>query len=316
MRLHSRQTKPGFWTDTELIRLFSREQRMFYHGLWQLADDSGCLHDDPWAFKLHLYPLDADITPEMLADWRDRLISQQKLIPYLIHGRRYLFLKNFHKHQSIANPARPDVPLPAWVIWRPYPTNGRQGTYTVLADVLTSHLQTSPACLTNPLQTPSNQNLEPEPEPLEPSPSETRQPAVAGDLSKPCSPQTVVGLWNEICGDKLPRVQRLTDGRRKKVRARMVDVGQDEAAWRHYFTRIRDTPFLMGDNGHRWTASFDWVIDSQERVAKILEGCYERSGSYGNKSGLATGGAAGAYTPDAARLAAINARVIDGGSGP
>ncbi len=47
MKLHNRQIKAAFWVDTDMIRNFSLEERLFYIGLWQLADDSGCVENDP-----------------------------------------------------------------------------------------------------------------------------------------------------------------------------------------------------------------------------------------------------------------------------
>jgi DnaD/phage-associated family protein len=120
VRLHNRIVKAGFWNDTDLIRNFTRDERMFYQGLWQLADDSGCIEDDPWAFKLHLYPLDADILPETLIEWRDKYIHHGKLIQYTSEGKQCLYITNFHKHQTLDKPAPPakdSVPLPEWVVW-------------------------------------------------------------------------------------------------------------------------------------------------------------------------------------------------------
>jgi len=101
MRLHNRQIKATFWTDPDLLQ-WPRDKRWFYFGLVQLADDSGCLEDSPFAFKIHLFPspLDQDITVEVIARWRDELIAEGKLVPYEVEGKRYLFITNFHKHQS------------------------------------------------------------------------------------------------------------------------------------------------------------------------------------------------------------------------
>lgn len=155
MRLHNRQIKASFWTDTGLIQHLTREQRMFYVGLWQLADDSGCLFDDPFAFKIQLFPGDADITPEVLREWRDRLVELDKLVPYEAEDKKCLYLKNFHKHQTLRSPAGPTVPLPPWIEWVPYESNPRAGKYGLLTDVL----QSSYGSLTNVFQP------EPEPEP-------------------------------------------------------------------------------------------------------------------------------------------------------
>ena len=76
MKLHNRQIKASFWTDTEMILNFSLEERLFYIGLWQLSDDSGCLENDPYALKLFLFPLNDSVTVETLTTWIDKLIAQ------------------------------------------------------------------------------------------------------------------------------------------------------------------------------------------------------------------------------------------------
>ena len=131
MKLHNRQIKGSFWTDTDMIRNFSLEERLFYVGLWQLADDSGCIENDPYALKLFLFPLNEDVTIEKLTTWTTKLIEKQKLIPYHAQGKDGLYLVNFHKHQTIKNPQPPEVPLPPWISWKPYKSNPRTGRYEV-----------------------------------------------------------------------------------------------------------------------------------------------------------------------------------------
>ncbi|RKO67152.1 hypothetical protein D7024_09445 [Desulfofundulus salinus] len=121
MRLHNRQIKASFWNDPDLLQ-WPREKRWFYLGLVQLADDSGCLENSPFAFKIQLFPspLDADITVELLTQWRDELIQAGKLIPYDVGGKPYLYIANFHKHQTPDKPTPPSkasIPLPPWLEW-------------------------------------------------------------------------------------------------------------------------------------------------------------------------------------------------------
>ncbi len=66
MKIHNRQIKGSFWSDPDLIYELSREQRMFYIGLTQLAEDSGCLEYHTRSIKINLYPADNDITPDKL----------------------------------------------------------------------------------------------------------------------------------------------------------------------------------------------------------------------------------------------------------
>ena len=115
-RLRNRITKADFYTDPELLR-WHRDKREFYRRLWAIAEDSGCLEDDPFGWKLILYPspLDADVTLDMMGGWRDELTGAGKLIPYEADGKGYLYVRNFHQHEQPRNPQRPDLPLPPWV---------------------------------------------------------------------------------------------------------------------------------------------------------------------------------------------------------
>jgi hypothetical protein len=133
MKLHNRQIKASYWSDTDMIRNFTLEERLFYIGLWQLADDSGCVENDPYAFKLFLFPLNEEVTIETLVSWTQKLIEKQKLISYHTQGKDGLFLANFHKHQNIKNPQPPEVPLPPWITWKPYKSNPRTGRYEIRA---------------------------------------------------------------------------------------------------------------------------------------------------------------------------------------
>lgn len=152
MRLHNRQVKASFWNDTDLIKNLTRDGRMFYQGLWQLADDSGCIDDDAFAWKIHLFPGDFDITDKTLTEFRNKLVEMKKLISYEADGKKCLYIKNFHKHQTLKTPAPPETPLPEWIEWQPYKSNPRTGKYII------HNLDSSYKVLTDELQSSSNQN--------------------------------------------------------------------------------------------------------------------------------------------------------------
>jgi len=116
-RLRNRIRKADYFTDGELLR-WPRDKRYTYSGLWAIAEDSGCLEDDPFAWKLVLWssPLDADITVELLTTWRDELVAAGKLVPYTADGKQFLYIRTFHQHEHPRNPQRPDLPLPPWIV--------------------------------------------------------------------------------------------------------------------------------------------------------------------------------------------------------
>ena len=186
MRLHNRQLKASFFNDPDLLQ-WPRDKRYFYAGLVQIADDSACLEESEFSFKLLIFPSpqDADLTIEQLTTWKNELIAEKKMISYTSQGKRCLYLRNFHKHQTLKNPSPPTVPLPEWVSWIPTKSNPKAGKYTVNQDrvlsilyppddVLTNDLDSSYHSLTNDLRK-SYEVLtnvfqpEPEPEP-EPEP--------------------------------------------------------------------------------------------------------------------------------------------------
>lgn len=90
----------------------------------------------------------------------------------------------------------------------------------------------------------------------------------------------VVKLWNEICTEN-PAVSKLTPGREKKLRMRLK-LQPNLDTWKDAFERVSESEFLTGKNDTEWKASFDWIIQNDENILKVLEGRYEnRKGARG-----------------------------------
>lgn len=127
-RLRNRIRKADYFTDGELLR-WPRDKRYTYSGLWALAEDSGCLEDDPFLWKMSLWPspLDADITVELLTTWRDELVAAGKLITYEAAGKPFLYIRTFLQHEHPRNPQRHDLPLPPWIVCESVQGIGKDG---------------------------------------------------------------------------------------------------------------------------------------------------------------------------------------------
>lgn len=170
-RLRNRIRKADYFTDGELLR-WHRDKRATYSGLWAIAEDSGCLEDDPFSWKMLIWgsPLDSDITVETLEQWRDELIEAHKLIPYESEGKRYLFIRTFHQHEHPRNPQRPDLPLPEWVSYEITTGVGRNGkpwTRTAYRDTKYS-VQNAARTENGSVQNESNAGFQPPPRPAPP----------------------------------------------------------------------------------------------------------------------------------------------------
>ena len=99
-------------------------------------------------------------------------------------------------------------------------------------------------------------------------------------------------MYNDICSLRLPRVIKLSDARRRRIRARFSD-GYTIEDFRKLFRTACKTPFLCGENSRNWTANFDWLIEPGNML-KVLEGNYSTSTS----STRASGGADHSYDLD------------------
>lgn len=86
-------------------------------------------------------------------------------------------------------------------------------------------------------------------------------------------------LWQEICVPVgLPAVTKLTDNRRGHLAARLKeDPSRGLVWWRAYFQRVAKAEHCLGKNDHGWKADFDFVIGSEDHVAKVLEGKYDKA---------------------------------------
>lgn len=89
----------------------------------------------------------------------------------------------------------------------------------------------------------------------------------------PC--HEIVDMYNDICSLRLPKVIKLSDARRRRIRARFSD-GYTIEDFQRLFRTACETPFLCGENSRNWTANFDWLIEPGNML-KVLEGNYSTS---------------------------------------
>lgn len=231
MRLHNRQIKVGYWNDQDLIR-WPLAKRVLFQGLWCIADDSGCCLDDSWTIKVLVFPspVDADITPDVIKEYLDEMAQENKIIRYASQNKACFYIKNFHKYQRLDNPAAPEVPLPEWIIFEPYPSNKRAGKYIISNPSDATPLLSSYESLTESLQTPSN--LEPRTKNLEPKDMLEKNCDVS-DSNNICED------LNNICGDatsadksKNENIVSLPEKKRQKRQGKTTsDDGKDVAQY-------------------------------------------------------------------------------------
>lgn len=94
--------------------------------------------------------------------------------------------------------------------------------------------------------------------------------------------QKIADSYNRICVS-LPRCTKLSDKRKKNINARLKNFTEEQIELA--FSKAEASDFLCGKVTH-WKASFDWIIQSEDNMLKILEGKYDNGG---NRGGNPTG---------------------------
>jgi len=82
----------------------------------------------------------------------------------------------------------------------------------------------------------------------------------------------IVDAYNNIC-ISLPRIKKISDKRKTKLKARMDDLKTIEE-FEELFTKIEKSDFLKGKNNTGWKCTFDWLIENDNNYVKVLEDSY------------------------------------------
>ena len=143
MKLHTRLVKAEFWTDSKLLSQCTLEEQIAFQSLWFITEDSGCVEDDPFAWKVLVFPSREQITTDLLTCWRDKFVQLGLVIAYQVNGKAYLFVTNFHKYQPLRNAAAPQVPVFEAITFEASENPRRGGKYIVDETVLSLYCHCS-----------------------------------------------------------------------------------------------------------------------------------------------------------------------------
>jgi uncharacterized protein YdaU (DUF1376 family) len=96
--------------------------------------------------------------------------------------------------------------------------------------------------------------------------------ASPSSLESQIRPDEFLSAWNEHRGE-LPRVLGLSEGRRRKIQTRVRE-GLTVERFTEAVKVSAVTPFLRGNNQRKWRANFDWLLENDSNLLKVLEGKY------------------------------------------
>lgn len=96
----------------------------------------------------------------------------------------------------------------------------------------------------------------------------------------------IVRLYHDRC-PSLPRVLKLTDKRKMKIRVRFEEMKFSYETLQEVFDKCEASFFMRGDNKRGWKADFDWIFTNSQNWVKVLEGKYDNQPNIYNAHGTA-----------------------------
>ena len=113
---------------------------------------------------------------------------------------------------------------------------------------------------------------------LETASSTARERAAAEDEIGEPPYEYIMEAYNNRLGSRLTSVLRITETRKKLIRARWNEDSRQrrKSFWPEFFQYVAEQcPVLVDDSvGSAWTANFDWLLD-EKHFMPIIEGTYE-----------------------------------------
>jgi len=122
-----RTVKPEFW-ESESVGGVSRDARLLFIGLFNLADDSGRFRAASRFLASRLFPYDTD-APGLLEAWIEELRVKKHIQLYEVDGETFGVIPKFTIHQKIDHPSPSKLPAPTNFL-----ANPREGSREVALD--------------------------------------------------------------------------------------------------------------------------------------------------------------------------------------
>lgn len=85
----------------------------------------------------------------------------------------------------------------------------------------------------------------------------------------------LVFIWNEFAQENgLPSVIKITKSRQSKIDTRKKEVQDLLGVFKVALQIATNSSFLMGLNKRGWKLNFDWLIENDKNIIKVVEGAY------------------------------------------
>ena len=243
-------------TSETLEQLSGDGERLFWR-LVTVADDFGRFEADPRVIRSACFPLRDTLKTATVERWFGELVAAGVVIPYSADGKRLAFFSTWDKYQQkrARNSKFADPPADASTC-----AQAQADSF----ETRDTRSETREARNTGNGSSASNGN----------GSGESQSPE--GPATPNCpTPELLAEAWNRVGVPLgLRAVRDLTPTRREKARTRL----REQPAWEFWDEAFRHLPlaaFALGQNDRGWKADFDWFIENDRNVVKLVEGKYD-----------------------------------------
>lgn len=269
-----RTIKPEFFRHEQLQDLESdhpaKHPMLVFAGLFTQCDKLGVFPFNPRQLKLDICPfLDFD-----MAETLQILVIAGQIEAFESGGKTFGYIPTFTKHQRITGKeAEADSKYP-------YPPTDRDRSTWEAPGKHPGKVKETP------VKSPGARERKGKGKEEEEEGRGVSAPTILhGSDASFSELEIAVSSWNNLakeCG--LATVQKLTDARKSKLRARLKDCGGIDG-WQAALKKVRGSPGLLGRASGDWKASFDFVLQECS-FTKLMEGTYDGwTGKSGNETG-------------------------------
>lgn len=276
----ARNIKPGFFTN-ELLGTYDPIVCLTFAGLWCLADKEGRMEDRPLRIKAELFPYreGIDVNRYLTVLQRDGFIDR-----YVVDGVGYIQVRSFAKHQSPHHTERP----------KGYPSNPQESQGSQAECVLAplSNGESTVPTRSDSLIHGFIDSLIPDSQTQKQSatPPAADAPDKAAIQKEHTPYQAIVDSYNATCGELYGHVTKITDKRKRAIKARWLEDPSNEDPdrrtnaleyWQRYYRKATRVEFFLkaarGENKGEhagWRPSFDFLM-RQDTWLGVREGRFQ-----------------------------------------
>lgn len=258
------------WTYSDSVDKVSFQAEVLFTRLIMKADDFGSYYAKPKLINGNCFPL-KDIRESDISRWLQELASAGLIVFYTAENKDFLHIINFNQRLRSMKKSFPQIP----------------------DNVLNKHMQATCQRVDSELTASCPPETETETETETENEGGKKAPPSDFDLIKLFPEEKIDNLVNsdseerkkvaqkkeseivdyfhEKC-KRLPKVQVISDSRKKSINARLNDHGLQKVL--DVIDSVGISNFLAGENNKQWTADFDWIFKPTNFI-KIMEGNYK-----------------------------------------